>query len=30
MQSMGLLNDHAEDCVVRARVNQARLAFQRP
>ncbi len=30
MQSMGLLNDHVEDCVVRARVAQARLAFRRP
>ena len=30
MQSMGLLNDHVEDCVVRARVAKARKAFQRP
>lgn len=30
MQSMGLLNDHAEDCVVRARVTKARKAFKRP
>ena len=30
MQSMGLLNDHVEDCVVRARVTKARQAFKRP
>lgn len=30
MQSMGLLNDHVQDCVVRARVAKARKAFQRP
>lgn len=30
MQSMGLLNDHVEDCVVRARVAKARKAFRPP
>lgn len=30
MQAMGLINDHAEGCVVRSRVAQARDAFQRP
>lgn len=30
MQSMGLLNDHVQDCAVRARVAKARMAFQRP
>lgn len=30
MQAMGLVNDHAEGCVVRARVDAARLAFVRP
>lgn len=30
MQAMGLVNDHAEGCVVRARVAQARQAFRRP
>ena len=30
MQAMGLLNDHAEDCVVRARVAKARKAFRPP
>ncbi len=30
MQSMGLLNDHVEECVVRARVTKARKAFKRP
>jgi DNA-3-methyladenine glycosylase I len=30
MQAMGLVNDHATDCVVRARVDLARQAFQRP
>ena len=30
MQAMGLVNDHAEGCVVRAQVAQARQAFQRP
>lgn len=30
MQAMGLVNDHVADCVVHARVAQARLAFRRP
>src|SRR5690606_13162061 len=30
MQAMGLLNDHTHDCVVRARVDEARAAFTRP
>ncbi len=30
MQSMGLLNDHVEECVVRARVTKARQAFKPP
>ena len=30
MQAMGLVNDHAADCVVRADVDQARKAFARP
>ena len=30
MQAMGLINDHAEDCVVRAQVERARKAFKRP
>ncbi len=30
MQAMGLVNDHALDCVIRARVEQARKAFRRP
>lgn len=30
MQSMGLVNDHAEDCDVRARVEAARRTFVRP
>jgi DNA-3-methyladenine glycosylase I len=30
MQAMGLVNDHAEDCVVRAEVAAARRAFERP
>ena len=30
MQAMGLVNDHAEGCTIRARVEQARQAFQRP
>ena len=30
MQAMGLVNDHAEDCVIRAEVEQARAKFQRP
>jgi len=30
MQAMGLLNDHATDCVIRPRVAQARQGFKRP
>ncbi len=30
MQAMGLLNDHAQDCVMRAPVEQARRRFRRP
>ena len=30
MQAMGLLNDHAEGCVIRAKAEEARNAFQRP
>ena len=30
MQAMGLINDHAEGCVVRDRVERARRDFQRP
>jgi DNA-3-methyladenine glycosylase I len=30
MQAMGLLNDHAEDCVIRSQVARARKAFERP
>ncbi|HWP25400.1 MAG TPA: DNA-3-methyladenine glycosylase I [Xanthobacteraceae bacterium] len=30
MQAMGLINDHAEDCVIRAKVERARKAFRRP
>lgn len=30
MQAMGLINDHLEDCVLRARVEQARGKFKRP
>ena len=30
MQAMGLVNDHAEGCVVRARVEEARRKFKRP
>lgn len=30
MQAMGLINDHVEDCVLRARVEQARGKFKRP
>ena len=30
MQAMGLINDHVEDCVIRARVERARKDFQRP
>ena len=30
MQAMGLINDHAEGCVIRAQVEQARNRFKRP
>ena len=30
MQAMGLVNDHAEDCVIRAKAGHARKAFRRP
>jgi DNA-3-methyladenine glycosylase I len=30
MQAMGLINDHVEGCVVRARVERARKKFNRP
>ncbi|MEQ8356080.1 MAG: DNA-3-methyladenine glycosylase I [Kiloniellaceae bacterium] len=30
MQAMGLLNDHVEDCVIRAEVERARANFKRP
>lgn len=30
LQAMGLINDHAEDCVVRTEVERARAAFRRP
>jgi DNA-3-methyladenine glycosylase I len=30
MQAMGLLNDHAEDCAIRAKVESARKTFKRP
>jgi DNA-3-methyladenine glycosylase I len=30
MQAMGLVNDHAEGCVIRAQVEQARKSFRRP
>lgn len=30
MQAMGLINDHAQDCVIRAKVNAARKRFKRP
>jgi len=30
MQAMGLVNDHVEDCVIRARVESARREFKRP
>jgi DNA-3-methyladenine glycosylase I len=30
MQAMGLINDHAEDCVIRAKVEDARRNFKRP
>jgi len=30
MQAMGLIDDHVEDCVIRARVERARRNFRRP
>ncbi len=30
MQAMGLINDHARDCAIRAEVERAREAFRRP
>jgi DNA-3-methyladenine glycosylase I len=30
MQAMGIVNDHAEGCVIRAEVDHARARFQRP
>ena len=30
MQSMGLINDHVEDCVIRSKVERARKRFKRP
>ena len=30
MQAMGLINDHAEDCAIRAKVERARSGFRRP
>ncbi|MDH6594421.1 DNA-3-methyladenine glycosylase I [Variovorax sp. TBS-050B] len=30
MQAMGLINDHAEGCVIRAKVDRARGSFKRP
>src|SRR5262245_4299721 len=30
MQAMGLVNDHTEGCIVRAHVERARRAFERP
>jgi DNA-3-methyladenine glycosylase I len=30
MQAMGLVNDHAEECAIRAEVARARAAFRRP
>jgi DNA-3-methyladenine glycosylase I len=30
MQAMGLINDHAEGCVIRAKVERARKTFKRP
>lgn len=30
MQAMGLINDHAEDCVIRAKCDAARKKFKRP
>jgi DNA-3-methyladenine glycosylase I len=30
MQAMGLINDHVEDCAIRAEAERTRAAFQRP
>ena len=30
MQAMGLINDHVEDCAIRAKVERARKSFKRP
>jgi len=30
MQAMGLINDHVEDCMIRAKVERARKRFKRP
>ena len=30
MQAMGLVNDHAEDCAIRAKAEKARKGFKRP
>jgi DNA-3-methyladenine glycosylase I len=30
MQAMGLINDHAADCVIRSKVERARKSFRRP
>lgn len=30
MQAMGLINDHVEECVIRAKVTRARKIFKRP
>jgi DNA-3-methyladenine glycosylase I len=30
MQAMGLVNDHAEECAIRAKAERARKAFKRP
>ena len=30
MQAMGLINDHVEDCVIRAKAERARNSFRRP
>ncbi len=30
MQAMGLINDHVDDCVIRAKVERARESFKRP
>lgn len=30
MQAMGLINDHVENCIIRAKVERARKSFKRP